>query len=106
MALANYSLWSVLARQPGAAVDALACRFAALEVAETVFRAGHQMHGAMGFCDEFDLSWLSRHSQATRRLPWGHSQTQARLLDAMADAPFTGRYGDGLANLDPEVSRS
>lgn len=94
--LAKYTLWSVLTDQPGAGVDALACRLAALETAEEVFRTGHQMHGAMGFCDEVDLSWLSRHGQAVRRLPWGRSQTRARLLDAMADAPFAGLYGNGL----------
>ncbi|RLV47440.1 acyl-CoA dehydrogenase [Nocardioides mangrovicus] len=96
--LAKYTLWSVLTDQPGAAVDVLSCRLAALETAEEVFRTGHQMHGAMGFCDEVDLSWLSRHGQAMRRLPWGRSQTRARLLEAMADTPFTGLYGDGLLN--------
>lgn len=94
--LAKYTLWSVSTSQAGAAVDVLACRLAALEVAETVFRSGHQMHGAMGFCDEVDLSWLSRHSQPIRRLPWGRSATNSRLLDAMAAAPFQGLYGDGL----------
>jgi hypothetical protein len=97
--LAKYSLWSVLTRQPGAGVDALACRCSALEVSETVFRTGHQMHGAMGFCDEVDLSWLSRHSQAIRRLPWGRSQTQARMLEAMSGTPFTGLFGDGIVSL-------
>lgn len=101
--LAKYSLWSVLTDQPGAAVDALACRLVALETAGEVFRTGHQMHGAMGFCDEVDLSWLSRHSQPLRRLPWGSSQTQARLLEAMADTPFTSLYGEGLVNAAERV---
>ncbi|MFR9805325.1 acyl-CoA dehydrogenase family protein [Pseudonocardia sp. RS010] len=94
--LAKYTLWSVLSGQPGAAVDVLACRVSALETAETVFRTAHQMHGAMGFCDEVDLSWLSRHSQAIRRLPWGLSPTRKRLLDGMATVPFAGLYGEGL----------
>ena len=32
--------------------DALALRLAAIEAAEIVFRVAHQLHGAMGFCDE------------------------------------------------------
>ncbi|NKQ56723.1 acyl-CoA dehydrogenase [Amycolatopsis sp. K13G38] len=92
--LAKYTLWSVLSGQPGAAADAVALRMSAIEVAETVFRTGHQMFGAMGFCDETDLSWLSRCSQPIRRLPWGRSQTQARLLRSVEDVPFAGLFAD------------
>ena len=49
--------------------DALALRLAAIEAAEVVFRVCHQLHGAMGFCDETTLSWVSRYSQPLRRLP-------------------------------------
>ena len=61
-------------RQAGRAdalADALALRLAAIEAADTVFRISHQLHGAMGFCDESTLSWISRYSQPLRRLPWG-----------------------------------
>jgi hypothetical protein len=92
--LAKYTLWSVFSGRPGALVDALALRLAALETAETVFRDAHQLFGAMGFCDEVNLSWLSRYSQPYRRLPWGRSQTEANLLDAMADEPFTGLFDE------------
>ncbi|KAA1394292.1 acyl-CoA dehydrogenase family protein [Aeromicrobium ginsengisoli] len=102
--LAKYTLWSVVTGQPGALVDAIACRLAAIETAEILFRTGHQMHGAMGFCDEVDLSWLSRHSQPARRLPWGKSQTQARLLDAMTELPFDGLYGQGLVGIVPTAT--
>lgn len=37
------------------------------------------MHGAIGFCDETTLSWVSRHSQPLRRLPLGLSATRYRL---------------------------
>ena len=43
--------------------DALALRMSAIEAAEIVFRVCHQLHGAVGFCDETTLSWLSRYSQ-------------------------------------------
>ena len=56
--------------------DALALRLAAIEAAEVVFRVAHQLHGAIGFCDETPLSWLSRYSQPLRRLPLGLSATR------------------------------
>ena len=67
--LAKYALWSIATGRPEALVDALALRMAALEAAEVVFRVCHQLHGAIGFCDETTLSWLSRYSQPLRRLP-------------------------------------
>jgi hypothetical protein len=92
--LARYALWSVQAGLPGAAEDALALRMAALEAAGVVFRVAHQLHGAIGFCDEMPLSWLSRYSQPLRRLPLGLSATSAAL---------TGRLGRrGLAGLSDE----
>ena len=89
--LARYALWSIQAGLPEAVEDALALRLAALEAAEVVFRVAHQLQGAIGFCDEMPLSWLSRYSQPLRRLPLGLSATRAEL---------TGRLGrHGLAGL-------
>jgi len=78
--LAKYALWSVQTGRPEALDDALALRLAALEGAEIVFRVCHQLHGAIGFCDETTLSWVSRRSQAIRRAPLGLSPTRAALL--------------------------
>ena len=75
--LAKYALWSVATGRPEALDDALALRMAALEAADIVFRVAHQLHGAIGFCDETALSWLSRHSVPLRRLPFGLSATRA-----------------------------
>ena len=69
--LAKYALWSIGTDRPEALDDALALRMAAIEAAEIVFRVCHQLHGAVGFCDETTLSWLSRYSQPLRRLPLG-----------------------------------
>ncbi len=44
-----------------------------------MFRVAHQLHGAIGFCDETTLSWLSRYSQPLRRLPFGVSATRTAL---------------------------
>jgi Acyl-CoA dehydrogenase, C-terminal domain len=89
--LAKYALWSIGTGRPEALDDALALRMSAIEGAEIVFRVCHQLHGAVGFCDETTLSWLSRHSQPLRRLPLGLSATRDLL---------TGRVGgSGLAGL-------
>ena len=74
--LAKYALWSVGSGRPEALDDALALRMAAIEAADVVFRVTHQLHGAIGFCDETTLSWLSRYSQPLRRLPFGLSATR------------------------------
>ena len=62
--LAKYALWSIEADRAEMVDDALALRFAAIEAAQTVFRVTHQLHGAIGFCDETTLSWISRYSRA------------------------------------------
>jgi alkylation response protein AidB-like acyl-CoA dehydrogenase len=90
--LAKHALWSIAAGRPEAVDDALALRSAALEAAEVVFRICHQLHGAVGFCDETVLSWLSRYSQPLRRLPWGLSATRERLLRRVGRAGLVGLY--------------
>ncbi len=90
--LAKYALWSIGAGRPEALDDALALRLAALEAAEIVFRVCHQLHGAVGFCDETTLSWLSRYSQPLRRLPFGLSATRDRLTRAVGGHGLTGLY--------------
>lgn len=82
--LAKYSLWATVAQPENSVTDALALRLAALEAANVVFRIAHQLHGAIGFCDEANLSWLSRHSQAHRRYPLGIAETE-REYTAMAE---------------------
>ncbi|MEB3049217.1 acyl-CoA dehydrogenase family protein [Mycolicibacter sp. MYC123] len=90
--LAKYALASIAAGRPEAVDDALATRAAALEAAEVVFRVCHQLHGAVGFCDETVLSWLSRYSQPLRRLPWGLSRTRDLLVQRAGRAGLRGLY--------------
>ncbi len=82
--LAKHALWSVGTDRPEATNDALALRMSAIEAADVVFRVCHQLHGAVGFCDETTLSWLSRYSQPLRRLPLGLSATKAELTRRMS----------------------
>lgn len=90
--LAKYALWSIATARPEAVDDALALRSAALDAAEVVFRICHQLHGAVGFCDETALSWLSRYSQPLRRLPWGLSATRDLLVRRVGRTGLTGLY--------------
>ncbi|MDA4106227.1 acyl-CoA dehydrogenase [Mycobacterium holsaticum DSM 44478] len=90
--LAKYALWSIQENQPTALNDALALRMSAIEAAEVVFRVCHQLHGAVGFCDETTLSWLSRYSQPLRRLPLGLSATRDALTRSAGRAGLTGLF--------------
>jgi alkylation response protein AidB-like acyl-CoA dehydrogenase len=90
--LAKYALWSIATGRPEAVADALALRLAVVEAAEVVFRVTHQLHGAIGFCDETTLSWLSRAGQALRRLPLGPSATRAALTDRIGRRGLAGLF--------------
>lgn len=90
--LAKYALWSIGTGQPDALNDALALRMSAIEAAEVVFRVCHQLHGAVGFCDETTLSWLSRYSQPLRRLPLGLSATRDELTRRVGGSGLTGLF--------------
>lgn len=94
--LAKYTLWSLTQDSDPSTqmVDALALRAASLESADIVLRGAHQLHGAMGFCDETDVSWLSRASQAVRRLPAGKSQTIELLTRRTLETGFDGLFGE------------
>jgi hypothetical protein len=90
--LAKYALWSIGTDRPEALDDALALRMSAIEAAEVVFRVCHQLHGAVGFCDETTLSWLSRYSQPLRRLPLGLSATRDLLTRRVSGTGLTGLF--------------
>ncbi|MDY6996136.1 MAG: acyl-CoA dehydrogenase family protein [Actinomycetota bacterium] len=90
--LAKHALWSASSGSADAVADALALRLAAIEAADVVFRVCHQLHGAVGFCDETTLSWLSRYSQPLRRLPFGLSATREHLTHAVGSRGLAGLY--------------
>ena len=90
--LAKYTLWSFATRRPEVLEDALALRVGALEAAEIVLRVAHQLHGAIGFCDETPLSWVSRLSVPIRRLPFGLSATRAELTRRIGRRGLTGLF--------------
>jgi hypothetical protein len=90
--LAKHALWSIESGQPDVLADALSLRAAAIEAADVVFRICHQLHGAIGFCDETALSWVSRRSQPLRRLPFGLSATRQHLVGVVGRQGLSGLF--------------
>jgi Acyl-CoA dehydrogenase, C-terminal domain len=90
--LAKYTAWSVATGHDERVADALALRVAAVQAATLVMRTAHQLHGAIGFCDEHDLSVLSRHLQPQLRMPAGVEATMEALDIAVAEHGFRGLF--------------
>ncbi len=90
--LAKYALWSIQTERVGVLDDALALRLAAIGAAEVIFRVAHQLHGAIGFCDETTLSWMSRYSVPLRRLPTDLSATRRELGRRVSRRPLDGLF--------------
>jgi hypothetical protein len=65
--------------------DALVLRYKAADTARQVLRASHQLLGALGFCDESDISVLDRHTQPLIRLPLSAEALASRLMPAVGD---------------------
>ncbi|MCU1373236.1 MAG: putative acyl-CoA dehydrogenase [Actinomycetia bacterium] len=91
--LARFTLWRLSRPAPDHLVDALALRVHALETATQVLRVSHQLHGAIGLCDEHDLSILSRHAQPALRLPAGLEATTEHLMAAIDACGFDSLFG-------------
>lgn len=82
--LAKYTISRVETVPPQIrSADALTLRLKATDTARQVFRAAHQLHGALGFCDESDVSVLDRHTQPLIRLPITTEQLALRLLPSV-----------------------
>jgi hypothetical protein len=94
--LAKYTAWRIgtSAGNGGdaAMVDAVALRLHADDVAVEVLHCCHQMLGAMGFCDEHDLSVLDRHLQPLLRLPCAAEALVDRLVPAVSAGEFEALF--------------
>jgi hypothetical protein len=90
--LARFTLWRWWHAPRDRVVDALALRVHALESAHSVLRTCHQLHGAIGFCDEHDLSILSRHVQPLLRLQPGLESTTEHLQAAIDGTGFDSLF--------------
>jgi acyl-CoA dehydrogenase len=90
--LAYFTIWRAFESPDDALVDALALRVYALEAAGQVLTASHQLLGAMGFCDEHDLSVVDRWVQAPLRLPTDIERTTDLLAAVMEVRGFDGLF--------------
>jgi hypothetical protein len=77
--------------------DALILRFKAADTARQVLRTSHQLLGALGFCDESDVSVLDRHTQPLIRLPLGAEALALRLIPRVADASFETLFSEPVS---------
>ena len=91
--LVRFALWRTTTDPASAFTDALAARLSAREVVQPVLRLAQQLHGASGFCDEYDISVLVRHVQPALRLPVDS--------DTMSDVLFDAIAAQGFATLFP-----
>ncbi len=65
--------------------DALVLKYKAADTARQVLRTSHQLLGALGFCDESDVSVLDRHTQPLIRLPLSAEALALRLIPDVRD---------------------
>jgi alkylation response protein AidB-like acyl-CoA dehydrogenase len=74
--------------------DALVLRFKAADAARQVLRTSHQLLGALGFCDESDVSVLDRHTQPLIRLPLGAEALGLRLIADVRDGSLETLFSE------------
>ena len=74
--------------------DALVLRFKAADTARQVLRTSHQLLGALGFCDESDVSVIDRHTQPLIRLPLGAEALGLRLISDVRDGSLETLFSE------------
>jgi hypothetical protein len=90
--LAKFTAWRMTTAGPDERMaDALALRVKAVETGRLVIRNAHQLYGALGFCDETDVSIVDRFVQPTMRLPVSPETMLERLFPAVRARVLAGR---------------
>jgi len=89
--LAAYTL-SRLVDGTATMADAWALRLTMIESAEQVLADSHQVLGAIGLCEEHDVTVIDRHLQGTLRRPFGRAATNAALAERVAAEGFDLLY--------------
>lgn len=77
--------------------DALVLRYKAADTARQVLRTSHQLLGALGFCDESDISVLDRHTQPLIRLPLSAEALALRLIPDVRDGYLETLFTDPVS---------
>ena len=88
---ATWRLPSVSSAQSRA--DAIGLKLHAIDVGISTMRVAHQLHGAVGFCDETDVSIIDTHLQPLLRLPASADALARELIPAIGDGAFAGLHG-------------
>jgi hypothetical protein len=87
--LARFTSWRLAVAEPAKrSADAVALRLHAVDTARSVLRTCHQMLGAIGFCDEHDVSVIDRHLQPLVREPCSGESLAMRLVPAVRSGEF------------------
>jgi len=77
--------------------DAVVLRLKASDTARQVLRTSHQLLGALGFCDESDVSVLDRHTQPLIRLPLSAEGLALRLIPCVADGSLETLFSEPVS---------
>ena len=77
--------------------DALVLRLRAADAARQVLRTSHQLLGALGFCDESDISVLDRHTEPLFRLPASTEELALRLIPGVRDGHLETLFSEPVA---------
>lgn len=97
--LAKYTIWRLeSAPAPVRSADALVLRLKAVDTAKQGLRTAHQLLGALGFCDESDISVLDRHTQPLIRLPVGAEGLTLRLIPDVRDGRLETLFTDPISD--------
>ena len=83
-------------------VDALALRWATLDIVRRVLRISHQVLGAVGMCEEHDLTIITLTLQARLRLPTDLEASMAALVNAVDERGFDSIF----TPVSPGVTRA
>ncbi|MGB2922904.1 MAG: acyl-CoA dehydrogenase family protein [Mycobacterium sp.] len=95
--LAKYTVSRSMSVPPAVrSSDALVLRLKAVDTALEVLRTSHQMLGALGFCDESDISVLDRHTQPLLRLPVSAAELHLRLLPLISDGHLETLFSESV----------
>lgn len=82
--LAKFTVWRWDSNSgPTGWTDALMLKLKAAETSIQLMRTCHQLLGALGFCDESDVSVIDRHVQPAIRLPAGTEELAQMLAGAV-----------------------
>jgi hypothetical protein len=99
LAVAHDSLWELASFSLGRMIDerllpadTLALQLTIAESAREVMSHAHQVLGAIGLCEEHDVTLLDRHVQPLVRRPCGTSRILGLLVDEISRSGFDSLY--------------